>query len=200
MSSTAAMIRLHDGLDASQILRVAITVEKFDCKVALAFAIKIWLNCANITNSKQLWRLLRAVYWFDNAKSFEEISLGLILHHRGSYLQLWASILQPRGNSTLFRWTVFNSAVHNERNQDFPSWIPTNRNRLNHSNQRTAPFNDTSDRLFLASTKRAFRREGAHPTELILSGVLIDRLKMSDLSSCTKSILPLFGNLNGPSI
>jgi hypothetical protein len=81
---------VHDGLDASQILRVAITADKFDCKVALAFAIKVWLNCANITNSKQLWRLLRAAYWFDNAKSFEEISLGLILHHRGSYLQLWA--------------------------------------------------------------------------------------------------------------
>lgn len=81
---------VHDGLDASQILRVAITADKFDCNVALAFAIKVWLNCANITDSNQLWRLLRAAYWFDNAKSFEEISLGLILHHRGSYLKLWA--------------------------------------------------------------------------------------------------------------
>jgi hypothetical protein len=81
---------VHDGLNASQILRVAITADKFDCKVALAFAIKVWLNCANITDSNQLWRLLRAAYWFDNAKSFEEISLRLMLHHRGSYLQLWA--------------------------------------------------------------------------------------------------------------
>ena len=32
---------VHDGLDASQILRVAITADKFDCKVALAFAIKV---------------------------------------------------------------------------------------------------------------------------------------------------------------
>lgn len=81
---------VHDGLDASQILRVAITTDKFDCKVALAFAIKVWLNCANITDSNQLWQLLRAAYWFGNAKSFQEISLRLILHHRGSYLQLWA--------------------------------------------------------------------------------------------------------------
>lgn len=67
---------VHNSLDASQILRVAITADKFDCKVALAFAIKVWLNCANITDSSQLWRLLRAAYWFDNAKSFEDISLG----------------------------------------------------------------------------------------------------------------------------
>jgi len=81
---------VDDGLNGSQILRVAITADKFDCKVALSFAIKVWLNCANITDSNQLWRLLKAAYWFDNAKSFEEISLGLILHHRGSYLKLWA--------------------------------------------------------------------------------------------------------------
>ena len=79
---------VYNGLDTSQILQVAIIADKFDCKVALAFAIKVWLNCANITDSNQLWRLLRAAYWFDNAKSFEEISLGLMLHHRGSYLQL----------------------------------------------------------------------------------------------------------------
>jgi hypothetical protein len=79
---------VHDSLDISQILRVVITTDKFDYKVALAFAIKVWLNYANITNSSQLWRLLRAAYWFDNAKSFEGISLGLILHHQGSYLQL----------------------------------------------------------------------------------------------------------------
>jgi hypothetical protein len=53
---------VHDGLDASQILQVAITADKFDCKVALAFAIKVWLNCANITGSNQLWQLLRAAY------------------------------------------------------------------------------------------------------------------------------------------
>ncbi|RYP49216.1 hypothetical protein DL768_005033 [Monosporascus sp. mg162] len=81
---------VRDDLDANQILRVAITVDKFDCKVALAFAIKDRLKCANITDSSQLWRLLKAAYWFDNAKSFEEISLALMLHHRGSYLQLWA--------------------------------------------------------------------------------------------------------------
>jgi hypothetical protein len=81
---------VHNGLDTSKILRVAIIADKFDCKVALAFAIKVWLNCANITDGSQLWLLLRAAYWFDNAKSFEEISLALMLHYRGSYLQLWA--------------------------------------------------------------------------------------------------------------
>ena len=79
---------VNDGLDVGRILQVAITADKFDCKVALAFAIKVWLNCANITDSNQLWRLLRVAYWFDNAKSFKEISLGLMLYHRGSYLQL----------------------------------------------------------------------------------------------------------------
>jgi hypothetical protein len=80
---------VHDGLDASQILRVAITTDKFGCKIALAFAIKAWLNCVDITDSIQRWRLLNAAYWFDNAKSFKEISLGLMLHHKNSYLQLW---------------------------------------------------------------------------------------------------------------
>jgi hypothetical protein len=42
---------VYDSLDTSQILRVAITADKFDCKVALAFAIKVWLNYANITDS-----------------------------------------------------------------------------------------------------------------------------------------------------
>jgi hypothetical protein len=32
---------VHDGLDASQILRVAIMADKFDCNLALAFAIKV---------------------------------------------------------------------------------------------------------------------------------------------------------------
>jgi len=80
---------VRDVLDASKILQVAITADKFDCKVALAFAIKVWLNCANMTDSSQLWRLLKGAYWFDNAQSFEEISLGLMRHHRSSFLQLW---------------------------------------------------------------------------------------------------------------
>lgn len=82
--------KVHDALDASRVLRVAITADKFDCKVALAFAIRVWLNCANVTDSNQLWQLLKAAYWFDNPESFEEISLRLMLHHQGSYLQLWA--------------------------------------------------------------------------------------------------------------
>jgi hypothetical protein len=53
---------VYNSLNMSQILRVAITTDKFDYKVALAFAIKVWLNCTNITNSNQLWRLLRVVY------------------------------------------------------------------------------------------------------------------------------------------
>lgn len=78
-----------DGLDASRILRVALMADKFDCKEALAFAARVWLNCANVIDSNQLLLLLRAAYWFDDAKSFKEISLGLMLHHRGSYLELW---------------------------------------------------------------------------------------------------------------
>lgn len=80
---------VQDGLDARQILQVAITADKFDCKVALAWAIKVWLDCANLTDSSQLWRLLKAAYWFDNAKSFKEISFRLMLYHQGSFLQLW---------------------------------------------------------------------------------------------------------------
>ena len=81
---------VRDGLGADQILRLAITADKFDCRIALAFAIKDWLKCADISDSYQLWQLLKAAYWFDNAKSFGEISLALMLHHQGSYLTLWA--------------------------------------------------------------------------------------------------------------
>jgi hypothetical protein len=79
---------IRESPDPEVILRVAIAVDRFGCTVPLAYAIKVWLNCVNVTDDSKLWRLMTAAYWFDNAKAFKEISLALILHYKESYLQL----------------------------------------------------------------------------------------------------------------
>ncbi|CZR63190.1 uncharacterized protein PAC_13086 [Phialocephala subalpina] len=73
---------------APEILNIAIAADKWDCVVPLAWAVKDWLRCEGVTDSKELWRLMLAAYWFDEDKAFEKITQALLFHHKSSYFDL----------------------------------------------------------------------------------------------------------------
>jgi len=72
----------------SEVLQVAIAADKYDCAVGLKFAGESWLTNYDIKNTVELGRLMAAAYIFDSAHAFWKITLELIFHHEGSYLQL----------------------------------------------------------------------------------------------------------------
>lgn len=43
---------IKEALGPDEVLQVAIAADKFDCIVPLAYAIKSWLNYANVTAAK----------------------------------------------------------------------------------------------------------------------------------------------------
>jgi hypothetical protein len=43
---------IRETPDPDEILQIAITADKSDCIVPLAYAIKYWLNCANVTDGR----------------------------------------------------------------------------------------------------------------------------------------------------
>jgi hypothetical protein len=79
---------VRENLDSNQIFQVAVAADKYDCVGALSYAIKDWLNYSRFVDSHNRWKLLLAAYWFDNVKLFKDLSLSLIIHHKGSYLDL----------------------------------------------------------------------------------------------------------------
>ena len=76
------------SLSPSEVLRVAIAADKYDCAVGLKFAGESWLIHNDVKNTVELGRLMTAAYIFDSAHAFWKITLKLIFRHEGSYLQL----------------------------------------------------------------------------------------------------------------
>jgi hypothetical protein len=77
-----------DSLNGSQILHIATAADKFDLVISLRFAIQRWLNCSGVNDPRELWLLMVASFWFDNANGFADITHALILHYAGSYSEL----------------------------------------------------------------------------------------------------------------
>jgi len=81
---------VRDNHDPSMIVRIAVAADKYDCKVAMEFAVKGWLRslpCIT-TDAHQLFDLLKATYWFEDEECFRRTSLGLMVHYGGSYFDL----------------------------------------------------------------------------------------------------------------
>lgn len=74
-------------LPAGDVLRVAVTADKYDCVDALKFAGGTWLRSGK-NEAEDLMLLTAAEYLFQDAKAFKDITRQLILNHDGPYLAL----------------------------------------------------------------------------------------------------------------
>ncbi|ERF73477.1 hypothetical protein EPUS_04100 [Endocarpon pusillum Z07020] len=93
MKTLCAVIHLRshaasDAFTPSEVLKIAIAADKYDCIVALRDASGHWLKPAENGSIDDLKFLMAAAYLFDNARAFKEITAALILHHTDSYLAL----------------------------------------------------------------------------------------------------------------
>lgn len=93
MKTLCAVIHLRshaasDAFTPSEVLKIAIAADKYDCIVALRDASGHWLKPVENASVEDLKILMAAAYLFDNAQAFKEITAALILNHTDSYLAL----------------------------------------------------------------------------------------------------------------
>lgn len=71
----------------TEILKIAIAVDKWMCIVPLEWAISVWLKCDDLSDSQDLWTLMHAAYVFDAEVAFHSITRELVQRHVGSFLE-----------------------------------------------------------------------------------------------------------------
>lgn len=91
---------------ALTVLKVAIAVDKWDCRTPLNWAILTWLKCDGIHDAEELWTLMLAAYWFQDEQAFRDTTCALVLHHTGSYLELGRGKDNSSGSSQVFMMIV----------------------------------------------------------------------------------------------
>jgi hypothetical protein len=77
-----------ETLSPTVILEIAVAADKFDCIVAIKLASTLWLVPKENHSIIELGQLMAAAYVLNNARSFKEITLSMILGHKDSYLPL----------------------------------------------------------------------------------------------------------------
>lgn len=79
-------------LSPTSLLRIAITVDKYDCYNPLAFVIRVWHEsaCSSVraSNGKGMWALAMAALVLDLQPAFAKITSTLIFAFHGPYLDL----------------------------------------------------------------------------------------------------------------
>ena len=90
-----------ETLAADDLLRIAVTADKYDCIDALKFASRNWLQPRE-NKAGDLMLLTAAAYLFQNAPAFKEITATLILNYGGSYLALSCARVE-----SVMAWSVF---------------------------------------------------------------------------------------------
>jgi hypothetical protein len=79
-------------LDPQKMFELAITVDTLMCDVALKHASMLWLKPSGNECLKDLGYLMGAAYILRNAEAFNDITLAMILRHKGSYLSMFQEI------------------------------------------------------------------------------------------------------------
>lgn len=92
---------LLDIMAPYDILKVAITADKYNFIDALKFASDCWLQSRNMT-AKEFMILTAAAYAFKNTQAFKELTKALILNYGGSYLSLSTEKIE-----SVMSWKVF---------------------------------------------------------------------------------------------
>jgi hypothetical protein len=80
--------KVRQTLSPDEILQVAITSDKYDCFVSLAFAIRVWLSHKDVSDPEELWVLAMAACLFRGQEAFAEATSALVFNHAGSYVDL----------------------------------------------------------------------------------------------------------------
>ena len=76
-----------ETLAADDVLRIAVTADKYDCIEALKFATGNWLQPRQ-NKAGDLMLLAAAAYLFRNAPAFKEVTKALVLNYGDPYLAL----------------------------------------------------------------------------------------------------------------
>ncbi|CAI6089262.1 unnamed protein product [Clonostachys chloroleuca] len=80
--------RVSDTLDPGELLQVAIIIDKYDCLIPLAFAMKLWLKSVSITDPVQMWTLAMVGVVLRREEMFAEATSALVLNYTETYLSL----------------------------------------------------------------------------------------------------------------
>jgi len=99
-----------DDLIPSEILQLSVVIDKYDCTIALKYAIDHWLDHRNVENLKELMDLMTAAYLFDHAEAFSKITFTMMMEHSDSYLPF-------AKDHVIFGlpWELFCESIENEQ-------------------------------------------------------------------------------------
>ncbi|KAL5324952.1 hypothetical protein ACEPPN_006073 [Leptodophora sp. 'Broadleaf-Isolate-01'] len=75
-----------EEMSSSEVLRLSVVADKYDCKVALKHAAHCWLDHRNVVSLKGQMELMTASYLLDQAQAFSAITYTMMMEHAGSYL------------------------------------------------------------------------------------------------------------------
>ncbi|KAH6705296.1 hypothetical protein DL95DRAFT_521581 [Leptodontidium sp. 2 PMI_412] len=75
-----------EEMSSSEVLRLSVVADKYDCKVALKHAAHRWLDHRNVVSLKGQMELMTASYLLDQAQAFSAITYTMMMKHAGSYL------------------------------------------------------------------------------------------------------------------
>jgi hypothetical protein len=87
---------------ANDVLRIAITANKYGCVDVLKFASKFWLQPRDKDTASDLMLLTTAAYLFHDAVAFRELTKVLVLTYSGPYLALSCKEIE-----SAMTWKVF---------------------------------------------------------------------------------------------
>jgi hypothetical protein len=77
---------LPEDLTAKDVLQIAILVDKYDLRVALNFAMQVWLKPRSQVEMVETGRLLAAAFLLNSAEAFISHSKALVLDYGVSYM------------------------------------------------------------------------------------------------------------------
>lgn len=75
-----------ERLSSSEVLQIAVVADKYDCKVAIKYATRHWLDHRKVVSLKEQMELMTAAYLLGQAQAFSDITYAMIIEHAGSYL------------------------------------------------------------------------------------------------------------------
>ncbi|EFR00967.1 hypothetical protein MGYG_03969 [Nannizzia gypsea CBS 118893] len=90
------------AIASDDILKVAVTADKYNFIDALRFASASWLLYSQGMEANDLMNLTAAAYAFQNAQAFRDLTKALILDYGGSYISLFTDNI-----GSVMGWKVF---------------------------------------------------------------------------------------------
>lgn len=80
--------KVPDILSPSDLLQVAVIIDKYQCHESLALAIRIWFNSTDFTHTTDTWLVALTALILRRERNFASATSLLIFHHAGSFTDL----------------------------------------------------------------------------------------------------------------